>query len=80
MLRAERRARRYQLVVRQGANPAADVDHCDLSPKLGTPERAVNAIVPILVLIFAIIAGMVVDGTMNLNKNKNSKDHSLNVT
>ena len=63
MLRAERRARRTGEVLREGAavdSAAAGSD--ELEPKSGAPERAFNAILPIMVLIGTSLAGLYITG------------------
>ena len=59
MLKAERRARRTGTLMREGAS----VDEGEeMEPKEGVPERALNAIVPILVLVSVAVIGLFATG------------------
>lgn len=65
MLQAERRARRTGQVLSPGAKvdtAAADDDGGELAAKKNVPYRAVNAIIPVLVLVVAVLAGLYVTG------------------
>ena len=59
MLKAERRARRTGTLMREDAS----VDEGEeMEPKEGVPERALNAIVPILVLVSVAVIGLFATG------------------
>lgn len=59
MLQAEMRARSTGAVVREGANvDEAAVNSDETKPKDGIPIRAVNAIVPIVVLVGGVLVGL----------------------
>lgn len=60
MLRAERRARNQGLVSRVGARPASDF-HEEAVPE-EIPERPMNALLPILVVVFVAAIGIYLDG------------------
>jgi Na+/H+ antiporter NhaC len=60
MLRAERRAADEGLLSRPGAQPASDFHEESVPDEV--PGRAVNALVPILVLILVAAIGIYVDG------------------
>ena len=62
MLRAERRARREGKPLRDGARPAASFEDAALAPRPGVPQRMLNALVPIGVVILVIAAGLGIDG------------------
>ena len=65
MLAAERRARRTGQVLSEGAQvDAAAVadDGGELAAKKNVPHRSVNAIVPVLVLVVAVLAGLYATG------------------
>lgn len=59
MLAAERRARQLGLLSREGARmgetPAEEEER---APKPESPQRAVNAVVPIIVMVFGTLAGL----------------------
>jgi Na+/H+ antiporter NhaC len=61
MLKAERiaRNREFALEMEKGSNQHEMVE---LQPEDGTPERAINAIIPISVVIFGTIVGLLVTG------------------
>lgn len=64
MLQAEMRARSTGQVVRPGADiDEAAVTGKETAPKEGIPIRAINAIVPVLVLVFGVIVSLWADGT-----------------
>ena len=60
MLKAERRARRTGALMREDASVGDAGD--DMEPKEGIPERALNAIIPILVLVGVAIIGLFATG------------------
>ena len=60
MLSAERRARHTGTLMREDAS-VGDVGD-DMEPKEGIPERALNAIIPILVLVCVAIIGLFATG------------------
>lgn len=65
MLKAERRARRTGQVLSPGAQvdaAAVGDDGGELAAKASVPHRAVNAIVPVLVLVVSVLAGLYVTG------------------
>ena len=65
MLKAEQRARREGKVLRDGAEPASDFGDHEVA-SLGVTPRWANAVVPIIVVIFTAIAGMVFTGSESL--------------
>ena len=60
MLRAERRARKTGAVLREGAQLLAAGGFTSTLPKEGAPLRWANAVVPILVALFAVFGGFFV--------------------
>ncbi len=63
MLQAEMRARSTGEVVRQGANvDEAAVSGEETKPKEGIPIRAINAIIPIIVLVGGVLVGLYATG------------------
>ncbi len=63
MLAAERRARSTGKVSRDGAQvDAAAMDSEELQPHADRPKRAINAVLPILVLLLGVMAGLYVTG------------------
>jgi Na+/H+ antiporter NhaC len=62
MLRAERRARRKGLVLREGAMPLADFGGEALEPPADKPHRWLNAAVPILVVVVSVLIFIYVGG------------------
>jgi Na+/H+ antiporter NhaC len=63
MLAAERRARETGQLFRPGSNAeAAQTEQAALEPDPAKPARLFNALVPILVLVFGVIAGLFVTG------------------
>ena len=70
MLKAERRAAEEGHVTRQAAKIASSKQECDdeneeggeLRLKEGVDQRAINALLPILVLIVTVAAGLYVTG------------------
>ncbi len=66
MLEAEMRARSTGTVVREGANvDEAAVTGEETKPKEGIPIRAVNAIIPIIVLVGGVLVGLYATGEGN---------------
>ena len=64
MLRAEVRARTTGQVLGPGAKvDEAAVEGEELAPKEGKPERAINAILPVGVLVFAVLGSLYVTGS-----------------
>lgn len=55
MLKAERRARHEGKPLRDGANPMVDEKFADNRPKEGAPKRAINGLLPLVVLILVTI-------------------------
>lgn len=63
MYEAERRARTTGEVLREGSNvDEAAGESEEMAPKPGKPQRALNAVVPILVLVGAVLGGLYVTG------------------
>jgi Na+/H+ antiporter NhaC len=63
MHQAERRARTTAQLLRPGANvDSTAIDAPGLQPKGDRPQRAVNAVVPVLVLVATVITGLFVTG------------------
>ncbi len=64
MLKAERRARRKGEVLSPGArvDAAAGMEDEEMAPKQGVPYRTVNAVLPIVVLVVSVLAGLYVTG------------------
>lgn len=63
MLEAERRARLTGKLLRDGAQiDQGAIESEELLPEPKQPQRAVNAVIPILVLVFGVIAGLLVTG------------------
>jgi Na+/H+ antiporter NhaC len=63
MRRAERRARTTGKVLGDDARvDAATGEGADIAPAEGTPRRAINAIVPVLVLVGGVVAGLFATG------------------
>ena len=61
MYKAETRARSKRGVFRQGAK-VDDLEAAEAGPKEGVPQRAVNAILPVLVLVFGVLVGLFITG------------------
>lgn len=68
MLRAELRASETGQVVALGDTPLADYSSSALAPPADKPRRAINALLPILVVIGVAIGGMYVSGASTLNR------------
>lgn len=63
MLAAERRARHQgEVAPPSGAARSSSNDLDDVQPEDGIPLRATNAVVPILTMIFGVVAGMFITG------------------
>jgi Na+/H+ antiporter NhaC len=63
MLRAERRARRTGQLYRPGSNiEHAEKESSVLVPTGDTPPRALNAVIPILVLVVGVVGGLFATG------------------
>ena len=63
MYRAEVRARKTGAVLREGANvDTAAIEGRELIPKSDKPFRALNAIIPVLVLVIGVLVGLYVTG------------------
>jgi Na+/H+ antiporter NhaC len=62
MYRAERRARETGQVMRDGAAVDESAGGDESQPKPGIPHRAINAVIPVLVLVFGVLAGLYVTG------------------
>ncbi len=68
MLRAETRARRTGKVLADGDVPLASFGSGEVAPPDDTPHRAVNAIAPILTVVVVTIGGMMVNGSVGLDR------------
>ncbi len=62
MLRAERRARRKGLVLREGAMPLADFESETLEPPENKPHRWFNAAIPVLVVMVSVLVFIYLGG------------------
>ena len=62
MLKAEVRARTTGEVMRLGAQVDEAATGAETMPKEGIPYRAINAVIPVLVLIFGVLGGLYVTG------------------
>ena len=62
MWRAERRARSTGAVLREGAQVDEAATGKENEAKEGIPHRAINAVIPVLVLIFGVIGGLLATG------------------
>jgi len=62
MLDAERRARREGALPDRHLADDADSDFRPIQPAPGKPQRAVNAIIPVAVLVLSVIAGLYITG------------------
>ncbi len=62
MLQAERRARTTGEVLREGAQVDEAATSKENLPKEGIPHRAVNALIPVAVLIFGVVGGLLATG------------------
>lgn len=72
MRKAEHRARTTGKVLREGAQPAIAEEITTITPKSGTPTRAVNMLLPIGVMIVMIFAGLYITGNGNLTHGSGS--------
>lgn len=72
MRKAEHRARHTGKVLREGAQPAIAEEVTHITPKSGTPPRAVNLLLPIGVMIITIVAGLYLTGNGNLTQGSGS--------
>ncbi len=63
MLRAERRARREGKLLADDAAPLANLSDELLTPPEGKPRRAINALLPIVVVIGTTLTGLVMTGS-----------------
>lgn len=61
MLRAEQRARATGRVLAPGAEPISNIDS-DVSVADGVPRRWINAVLPIAVVVFGTVAGLIITG------------------
>lgn len=62
MLQAERRARSTGEVLREGAQVDEAATGKENLPKEGIPHRAINALIPVAVLIFGVLGGLLATG------------------
>lgn len=69
MLKAERRARRTGELTRPGSDAsAAEAEQKLLEPPEDKPARLINAVLPILVLVVAVLVGLWVTGTASVQE------------
>ncbi len=68
MLRAELRASENGAVVAPGDTPLADYSSSALAAPAEIPKRAINAFLPILIVVVVAIGGMYVSGASSLNR------------
>ena len=61
MLKAERRARESGITESESSTASASDDHLECKP--GIEERAINALVPIIVLVVSLFVGLYLTGT-----------------
>lgn len=62
MLKAERRARKENKLIADGATPLASKELTDMEIKKDTPLRAYNAIIPVLTVVIMVIVGLYING------------------
>ncbi|MBW2369323.1 MAG: Na+/H+ antiporter NhaC family protein [Deltaproteobacteria bacterium] len=62
MRKAELRARETGKVLADGAIPLASKELTDMKLKPGTPLRALNAIIPVCVVVFGVMVGLYING------------------
>ncbi len=62
MLTAERRARKTGKVVADGATPLASKELTDMRIREGIPLRAYNALIPVIMVVILVIAGLYANG------------------
>jgi len=75
MLRAERRARTTGEVSRPGAHVGESPEEArEREPKAGKPQRALNAIVPVLVLVLGTFVGIYVTGAQGSEPDASLRD------
>ncbi|MDZ7337736.1 MAG: sodium:solute symporter [candidate division KSB1 bacterium] len=72
MRAAERRVREEGKVLRDGAEPLVSADVTAVSAKPGVPARAVNAILPIGVMVAMMPLGLLITGQGNLMRGSGS--------
>ncbi|MEM6794755.1 MAG: Na+/H+ antiporter NhaC family protein [Acidobacteriota bacterium] len=68
MRAAERRARRTGQLLAPGAQPIADYSTEEVEPPADAPKRALNAILPILVVVVVTILGIFITGRAGLDE------------
>jgi Na+/H+ antiporter NhaC len=66
MLKAELRATRSGEVLGEGDVPLADYDAQGVAPQEGAPLRAINALLPILVVVFVTLIGLYISGRVGM--------------
>lgn len=66
MLKAERRARREGKLVADGSTPLASKELTEMEIKEGTPLRAINAILPVMTVVFMVIFGLYATGRSSI--------------
>jgi len=66
MRRAEKRARDHGKVLADDARPIADYANEAMTPKDGTPPRAINAVLPILTVVGVTLIGLYKSGASGL--------------
>ena len=65
MLRAERRARETGEVLAPGATPISNID-TEVTTREDVPPRSLNAVIPILVVVFGTVLGLIITGRSSL--------------
>ena len=68
MLRAELRASRTGKVVADNDVPLADYSSSTLAPPPDAPHRAFNAVIPILIVMFGTVAGLLISGSASVSR------------
>jgi Na+/H+ antiporter NhaC len=73
MLKAERRARLENKLVAEGSTPLTSKELTEMKIKEGTPLRAINAIVPVLTVVFMVIFGLYMTGRSSILAGENAE-------
>ncbi|MEM7586788.1 MAG: Na+/H+ antiporter NhaC family protein [Acidobacteriota bacterium] len=68
MRRAEERARTRGLLLAEDAAPIADYSSHDVEPASDIPKRPINALLPILTVIFVTVLGLYLSGVSGLGE------------
>lgn len=77
MFKAEKRARTTGQVFSLSHNEDEDIDLEELEPKKGAPHRWINGLVPVLVVIFGTLLGLVDTGMSSCYQQLLDKDISM---